>query len=124
MLLMRIRTIKPEFWTHPRLTRLDHGARLLAIGILNMADDEGYFLADEFIVRGSLFPRDESTIIRRWIDDLSSIGWIEVVEHEDMGRVGKVVNFTRHQRIDRPKSSKLSAYFSTGCEIIDDESTM
>lgn len=121
--IMRIRTIKPEFWNHPRLMRLDHGTRLLAIGLLNMADDEGYFVADEFVIRGALMPVEESTTCRRMIDDLSTIGWIKVVETEDMGRVGKVVNFTKHQRIDRAKGSKLKSYYSNGSEIIDDQST-
>ena len=43
---MRIRTLKPEFWSHPVISRQSDAAKLLAIGLLNYADDEGYFYAD------------------------------------------------------------------------------
>lgn len=111
---MRIRTIKPEFWSHPVLSSLDDGARLLAIGLLNLADDEGYFLSHATLVRNALRPFDEdSTRTRRALDTLEKVGWIELREHSEQGQIGKVVNFAKHQRIDRPTLSKLVAYFNS-----------
>ncbi len=111
---MRIRTIKPEFWTHPILAKLDDGARLLAIGLLNLADDDGYFLAHPTLVRNALRAFDEdSTKTRRALETLSKVGWIEIREHPEQGQIGKVVNFAKHQRIDRPTASKLSTYFDS-----------
>jgi len=43
--------VKPEFWTHPVLGRQAPEVQLLALGLLNLADDEGYFLADSGLVR-------------------------------------------------------------------------
>jgi hypothetical protein len=111
---MRIRTIKPEFWSHPVIGLLDDADKLLAIGLLNLADDEGYFLAHPTLVRNALRPFDEdSTKTRRALETLSKVGWIEVREHSEQGQIGKVVNFTKHQRIDRPTASKIATYFDS-----------
>ena len=116
--MARIRTIKPEFWTHPVMGRVDDSSKCMALALLNFADDEGYFLADPNLVRSSCRPfDDDSTITRRCLATLSKSGWIEVKEHPTHGSIGVVVNFTGHQNIDRSKASKLSIYF------LDDESS-
>lgn len=107
----RIRTVKPEFWRHPILARLDDGTRMLAIALLNLADDEGYFYADPSLIRSEVWPfDDDSTKARRCLERLSEIGWITLVEHVSIGMIGFVVNFTKHQRVDRPSPSKIKAY--------------
>lgn len=117
--MARIRTVKPEFWTHPIMGRLDDSSKSLAIALLNFSDDEGYFLADPNLVRSSCRPfDDDSTIVRRCLAALIQAGWIEVKVHPTHGAIGLVVNFTAHQKIDRPKVSNISTYF------IDDESTI
>ncbi len=40
--MARIRTIKPTFWTDEDMADISEAACLLAIGLLNYADDEGY----------------------------------------------------------------------------------
>jgi DNA replication protein DnaT len=103
---MRIRTIKPEFWMHEKLAEKSEFTRLLAIAILNWADDEGYFMANPTLIKGQLFPfLDDSKIIPRSIQDLSSVGWIELSEDEDGRSIGRVTNFAKHQRVDKPKPS-------------------
>ena len=107
---MRIRTIKPEFWMHEGLCSKSEFTRLLAIALLNWSDDEGYFLANPVLIRGQVFPfLEDSTKIPRALQDLSSVGWIELGS-DDQGRaVGKIKNFAKHQRVDKPNSSKLKA---------------
>ncbi len=115
---MRIRTVKPEFWGHPVFARQPDDVRLAAIGLLNISDDEGYFLASPALIRSSLWPFDEdSTRARRVLATLTNEGWIEVREHLSHGPIGLVVNFTKHQRIDRPSLSKIKTYF------LDEDST-
>lgn len=109
---MRIRAVKPEFWPHPVMARQSDEVRLAALGLLNISDDEGYFLADPALIRSELWPFDESsTKARRALAQLCVVGWIEVKTHPTHGDVGWVVNFTKHQRIDRPSASKLKSYF-------------
>lgn len=109
---MRIRTIKPEFWTHPVLGRQPPDVQLMAIGLLNLADDAGYFLADPGLVRSALFPfADSSKTAASSLKALEKAGWIQIRCHETHGPIGLVVNFTKHQVINRPAPSKLSEYF-------------
>ena len=75
----RIRSLKPEFWKHPVICRLPDDFQLLAISLLSMADDEGYFHADSSIVRGEVMPFRESLArIREGLDKLAEVGWIEL----------------------------------------------
>lgn len=105
---MRIRTIKPEFWSHPVMVRQDDSTKLLALGLLNYADDEGYFFAEPSMVRAALRPLDEdSTIVRGSLDTLVAMGYAETFLHHTHGLLGRVVNFASHQRVDRPNESRI-----------------
>ena len=106
---MRIRTIKPEFWKHFGMSQLPAETRLLAIGLLNFADDEGYFNAHPALIRGELMPFDEKTKhIPPMLEALERIGYIELTQAADGMPLGKITNFVKHQRINRPTASKHS----------------
>ena len=112
--MARIRTIKPEFWSHPILARQDDATKLMAISLLNFADDEGYFHAEPNLVRGFCRPfDDDSMITKRCLDNLSKIGYISISENELYGPIGLIEKFTEHQRIDRANDSKLKSYYSS-----------
>ena len=112
---MRIRTIKPEFWTHPVITQLDDVAQLLALALLNYADDEGYFYADPDLVRGSLMPKRKSERIEKALETLSSqsVQYLEIRVHGTHGPIGRVLNFSKHQRVNRATGSALVAYYNS-----------
>jgi hypothetical protein len=103
--------------------------KCMALALLNLADDEGYFYAESNAVRSFARPfDDDSTTSRECLDKLSKIGFIEIVIHPTRGPVGKVVNFCKHQRIDKAKPSEIKEYFrqSNSGRIsrpIDDDST-
>ncbi len=110
--MARIRTIKPEFWTHPVMARLDPHVRLLALALLNHADDHGYFMASPPIVQAACSPFTEDSVrVHGWLTELSRVGWIEVRNHPTHGPIGRVVNFSTHQRVNRPSDSKVKAYW-------------
>jgi hypothetical protein len=106
---MRIRTVKPEFWVHPVMSRLPYDTRILALGLLNLADDEGYFDADPDYIRGAVLFREDSSNVRRMLDELSRSEWIDLCGGPDRP-IGRVVNFRKHQRVDRPQPSRLKQY--------------
>ncbi|STT55946.1 primosomal protein I [Klebsiella pneumoniae] len=54
--MARIRTIKPEFWTDEDMAEVSEPACLLAIGLLNYADDEGYFQCKPEAYQSCSFP--------------------------------------------------------------------
>lgn len=105
---MRIRTIKPEFWANEKMSALPDFARLLAIGLLNYADDHGFFWANSLMIRGSLFPFEEdASKIRKGLAQLESEGFIRLGKTNDSREVGHVVKFSLHQRVDKPQDSKI-----------------
>lgn len=109
------------------MARQSDSAKLLAIGLLNYSDDEGYFYADAALIRSALRPfDDDSTIIRRCLDDLSRIGYCAIVNHPTHGDLGKVIAFASHQRVDRPKLSVIKELFDSTNDrrTIDDQSPL
>lgn len=106
---MRIRTIKPEFFSSLTIHELPIPARLTFIGMWNYADDEGRERCDERLLKAAIWPLD------------SEIGPDEVVEHvAAIERVGlasryevagrcyyQIRNWHEHQTISKPRPSAL-----------------
>jgi hypothetical protein len=109
---MRIRTIKPEFWQNETIATLPEFTRLLAIALLNYADDHGYFMANHKLIAGNLFPFEEdSKKIPRSIQELSCVDYLELGIDSKGRQVARVVNFDKHQRVDKPKPSIIKEDF-------------
>jgi hypothetical protein len=106
----RIRTIKPEFWSDEKLATVSEATLLVAIGLLNLADDEGYFNANPKLIDAFIFPLRESSMSTHGaISELTNIGYIEVFKClKNEKDIGLVKNFLTHQVISRPTASKLS----------------
>lgn len=118
---MRIRTLKPEFWSHPVTGKLPGDVQAIAIALLNYADDEGYMVGEVAAIKSAVRPfDDESTNVRRCVDDLSRLGWVEFRNHPTHGRIGFLPTFTKHQRVDKAKPSRLKEYWKVA---VDDSST-
>lgn len=106
--MARIRTIKPEFWRDELLSNVTPEACLLAIGLLNHCDDEGYFNANAKLVEADVFPlRELSSTTTTLLQELSQIGYINVFEGIDGKVYGHIVNFEKHQVINKKTSSKI-----------------
>jgi hypothetical protein len=106
--MARIRTIKPDFWRDELLSGVSAEAALLAIGLLNHCDDEGYFNANPKLVESDVFPlRNLSKKTTELLRELSSIGYIDVFSGSDGKTYGKVSNFEKHQVINKKTSSKI-----------------
>jgi hypothetical protein len=119
---MRIRTIKPEFWSSFSLSHVSEPALLLAVGLLNHACDRGYFEADPRIIKASIFPlREPSRSIPGALGELSGIGYVAIRQAPDGRLVGHVVNFLRHQRIEKPAKqiSKAQVAFESGSPAVE-----
>lgn len=110
--------------------RQDDAVKTLAIALLNYADDHGYFYSEPAAIRSFARPfDDESTIIRRCLDQLVKIEYIQLRAHPVRGFIGKVTSFDCHQRVDRPKPSTIKEFFDESestivLRLIDDESTI
>lgn len=106
--MARIRTIKPEFWTNEDLAEVSEAACLLAIGLLNHSDDEGYFKAHESLIKATVFPlREPSVNIHGCLNELSFAGYLRLFKGTDGKKYGEIINFKKHQVVNRPKPSKI-----------------
>ncbi len=108
--MARIRTVKPETPQDERLARVSRDARLTFIYLLTVADDAGYFRASLRYLLGVLFPHDDDVTPERlkgWLKELTDNGQVEWKRLNDGSPVGYIVNFAKHQRIDRPSRSFL-----------------
>lgn len=110
---MRIRTVKPEFWKNKPLARLPEFTRLMALALLNMADDEGYFAAEPELVRGDLFPFEQDLRkIQVALTELSGIDYLRLAQADDGRIYGMIVTFTVHQKISHSYASKIKGLAS------------
>ena len=105
--MARIRTIKPEFFSHELLASKSAHARLLAIGLLTLADCEGRLRWVPMQVHAQVFPWEATVKIEVLLGELVDAGY--VVHYEAEGkRFVEIVNFRKHQRL----SGKESGYTS------------
>lgn len=107
---MRIRTIKPAFWTSDDIIDLpDDFTRLLFIGLWNYADDEGRGRDRAALIVAALFPlREDITAahVEVGMTNLACAGLITRYIVEDRWYF-VVAKWGQHQRISHPSGSIL-----------------
>lgn len=108
--MARIRSIKPEFWKSEAIACLDFFTRLVFIGLWTYVDDNGVGLDNTKLITAELFPLEDdyASVSREVRESLARLA--------DAGRIrrytvnGKaylaVVNWTEHQKIDRPNKPR------------------
>lgn len=112
--------MKPSFWKSETLAAAPKEARLLAVALLNYADDLGFFAANAALIRGECFPFDEdSSNVLRGLDDLSRVGFLVLGKSDDEQRVGLILNFRDHQKIDRPTRPNIAGKSITWDDGVD-----
>jgi hypothetical protein len=119
---MRIRSIKPEFHSSFSIASLSEPAVILAVGLLNHADDRGYFEADPRIIKANIFPlREPSRSITGCLTELVRIEFIQLRKAPNSRLVGHVINFARHQVINKMGKtySKAHVDFDKGTEALE-----
>ena len=115
--MARIRTIKPDFWRDESLSSISSEAALLAIGLLNHADDEGYFNAHPKLIESDIFPlRELSDTVTVMVSELHRIGYIDLFLGSDGKQYGHICNFAKHQVINKKYPSKIKDL----CEVKED----
>lgn len=119
---MRIRSIKPEFHASFTIAALSEPAVILAVGLLNHADDRGYFEADPRIIKANIFPlREPSRSITGMLTELVRIEYIQLRKAPNGRLVGFVINFARHQVINRMAKTHSKAHtdFDNGSDALE-----
>lgn len=100
--MVRIRTIKPEFWSDEKLSPLDPIDRLVFLGLVSLADDFGRCHDNVKVIDAFVFPNCSRTV-RESLANLSALGRIR----RGMSCSGKpileIVNWSKHQKVDKPQ---------------------
>ena len=110
---MRIRSIKPEFWSSPDIAALSDADRLLFIGLWSYVDDYGRGRDDLALIVAALFPhdmvanpRDTVAKVRDGLARLSEANLI--LRYTVASRTYFLVTgWGKHQRVDKPKASRI-----------------
>jgi len=109
---VRIRSIKPEFWRSDDISGLEWDDRLIFIGLWSYVDDNGVGMDRLASVVADLFAgdieRDSSETfarVSRGLQNLSEAG--RIVRYTVEGKQYlEVVNWEKHQRIDKPNKAR------------------
>lgn len=102
--MARIRTIKPEFWTDEKVVECSPNARLLFIGILNFADDNGNVERSGRQHKMRIFPADDIDV-EPLVGELIDSGLIREYEAEG-GKYLHIKGFAKHQKIEKPSKPR------------------
>lgn len=103
---MRIRSVKPEYWTDRITGRWPPDVKLLYIGLWNVSDDQGRFEWDLDLLRARLDPFGVFPRLQGALADLEGTGRVQ--KYEVDGQVyGLIPTFERHQKPQRPTVSRL-----------------
>ena len=95
--MARIRTIKPEFFTHEGLAELSPNHRLFFIGLWTQADSEGRLEDRPRRLKVVIFPYDDLDI-DQLLADLVTKGFLTRYEGPDGKRFLQILGFIKHQR--------------------------
>lgn len=109
--MARIRSVKPEFWSDDVIGSLTRDARLMFIGSWNFADDEGLLRWTPAYLKASVFMYDADLRVGRvetLMSEIVDAGLVfPYVSGKAAGTLGCVVNFRKHQKVNRPQPGKL-----------------
>jgi len=106
--MARIRSIKPSIWTDEKFISLSRDARLLALGMISHADDEGRLFASVAKLAGDVFPADDLKpgTVRQWRDEIARTGFTVIYQVNGV-EYAYFPNWSKHQRISKPQASIL-----------------
>jgi hypothetical protein len=111
--LARKRMIDPSFWVDEKLGTCEPLARILFMGLISQADDEGRLNGHPALIKSLIFPYDHEVTVQNvdaWLILLSAAERRLIVRYE-VGNQKYIVipNFKKHQTINKPQASKLPA---------------
>lgn len=119
---MRIRSIKPEFWSSEDIAEIqDWGDRLLFVGLWSYVDDNGVGRDNPKLIVADLFPleddpRETLARVSRGLQTLSELSRIVRYTAADGKDYLQIANW-QHQRIDKPNKPRYPTVTSENAII-------
>ena len=104
--MARKRMIDPNFWTDEKLGECTIQERLLFIGLISNADDEGYGRANPKLLKSLIFPYDDlrASDLEKWLSRLGVFNMIVLFKHDEQTYY-YIPNFLKYQTINKPTKS-------------------
>lgn len=103
---MRIRTVKPEFWTDEKTGTLSLPAALLFLAMFNLADDKGRLRGVPSLLKAQAFPYRPEIDIEAALSELLGRKLVRPYKVGGQSYL-EIVNFLKHQVINKPSKKKL-----------------
>jgi hypothetical protein len=102
--------IQPGIWTDEGFLSLSIAARLMFIGMISGADDEGRGLATDRCLKASVFPADDVTLeqVRTYRDEVAAAVNVKLYD-VDGKKYYECSKWRNHQRLERPSKSIIPA---------------
>jgi hypothetical protein len=106
----RIRTIKPELWASPEIMNLSHSARLLFLGLITQADDEGIGSADPRKLKSVIFGGDDVALadVAGWLTEIASQRLAVLYAVDGFGDLYLLPSWSDHQRVPKPTPTRYA----------------
>ena len=106
--MARRRMIDPNFWNSEDVSELTFFGRLLFIGLVSNADDEGKGRANPNYVKSLIFPYDDVRVaeVEKALSEISQKTSV-ILYTVDGKKFYKFTNWKKWQSIDRPQPSTL-----------------
>lgn len=108
--MARIRTIKPEIFQSSEVMDCSMAERLLFVGCITQADDEGRGIADPRKFKGCVFPGDDDITVesvRGMFLELHKNRLIQLYRDKNQQLIYQLRKWKDHQRIDKPRRSLI-----------------
>lgn len=108
----RIRSLKPDIWQDEKVGALQPLARLMWIGLITQADDDGRLWYRPRILRVAIFPYDDKikdSHVEGLLKELVRSCLLVIYKTEDDRRALQIKKWTSHQKINRPVPSSIPA---------------
>lgn len=106
--MARKRMIDPNFWTDEKLGEVSMQERLLFMGLISNADDEGYGRANPKLLKSLIFPYDDlrASDLEKWLLRLGGLHIVVLFKYDEQTYY-YLPNFLKHQTINKPTKSSF-----------------
>jgi hypothetical protein len=103
---MRIRTVKPEFWSDEKTGTLSMPAALLFLAMFNFADDKGRLRGVPSLLKAQAFPYRPEIDIEAALSELLAKKLVRPYQARGQAYL-EIINFLKHQVINKPSKKTL-----------------
>ena len=101
--MARKRMISPSFWSDEKVGQCSINERMLFMGLISNADDEGYGRANPKLLKSLIFPYDDlrASDLEKWLSHLGGLNMVVLYTFQEQTYY-YLPNFHKHQTINKP----------------------